>query len=193
MSAAALIEAAAAGELPAWAEAGPRRRAHMARVARLMDAWAAQLGLDEAERMRWRAAAWLHDALRDADPERLRAMLDSDRPEWPAGLLHGPATAARLEAEGVRDEALLRAVAWHTIGHPEMDRLGHALYIADYIEPGRTYEPERLAVLRARMPAALDAVLREVAERRLAHLLHSRRVLAPESVAFWNRLTATAA
>jgi HD superfamily phosphohydrolase YqeK len=189
MSAAALIEAAAAGELPAWAEAGPRRRAHMARVARLMDAWAAQLGLDEAERMRWRAAAWLHDALRDADPERLRAMLDSDRPEWPAGLLHGPATAARLEAEGVRDEALLRAVAWHTIGHPEMDRLGHALYIADYIEPGRTYEPERLAVLRARMPAALDAVLREVAERRIGHLLRSGRALAPESVAFWNRLT----
>ncbi|HEX7091467.1 MAG TPA: HD domain-containing protein [Longimicrobiales bacterium] len=189
MSAADLIEAAAAGELPAWAEAGPRRRAHMARVARLMDAWACRLGLDEAERVRWRAAAWLHDALRDADPERLRAALGSARPEWPAGLLHGPATAARLEAEGVRDEALVRAVAWHTIGHPDMDRLGHALYIADYIEPGRAYEPERLAVLRARMPAALDAVLREVAERRIAHLVHSRRALAPESVAFWNRLT----
>src|SRR5690606_14531060 len=188
MSGAALIDAAAAGALPAWAEAGPARRAHMRRVATLMDAWAAGLGLDARERARWRAAAWLHDALRDAAPERLRASLGGGHPEWPAGLLHGPAAAVRLEEEGVADRPLLAAVAWHTLGHPDLDLLGRCLYIADYIEPGRTHEPAVLAVLRARMPAAAAAVLRDVARRRITRLLETGRPIAPETAAFWNEV-----
>lgn len=191
MSGAALIEAAAAGELPAWAEAGAERRAHMARVAALMDAWACRLGLEEWERVRWRAAGWLHDALRDADPARLRASLAAGRPEWPAGLLHGPAAAERLREAGVADEPLVAAVAWHTLGHPDLDLLGRCLYIADYIEPGRTYEPARLAVLRARMPAGVDAVLRAVARSRITRLLESGRAIAPETAAFWNEVART--
>ncbi len=188
MSGAALIEGAAAGVLPDWAEAGPRRRAHMGRVAALMDAWAAGLGLDARERMRWRAAGWLHDVLRDADPARLRASLGGGHPEWPSGLLHGPAAAARLAEEGVTDQPLLTAVAWHTLGHPDLDLLGRCLYIADYIEPGRTYEPALLAVLRARMPAAAAGVVREVARRRISRLLEAGRPIAPETAAFWNEV-----
>ena len=186
MSAAALIEAAADGTLPGWAEAGPSPRAHMARVAALMDAWAAGLGLDTRERMRWRAAAWLHDALRDADPERLRASLGGDYAAWPPGLLHGPAAAARLAEEGVSDQSLLTAVAWHTLGHPDLDLLGRCLYVADYIEPGRTYEPALRAVLRARMPGAVGDVVREVARRRITWLLEAGRPIAQETTAFWN-------
>nr|PZN90328.1 MAG: hypothetical protein DIU52_08585 [bacterium] len=186
MSGAALIEAAAAGTLPAWAEAGPSRRAHMARVAALMDAWAAGLGLDARERMRWRAAAWLHDVLRDADPARLRVALGDGYADWPAGLLHGPAAAARLAAEGVTDRPLLIAIAWHTLGHPDLDLLGRCLYVADFIEPGRTYEPALRAVLRARMPGAVAEVVREAARRRIAWLLEAGRPIASETAAFWN-------
>jgi len=158
----------------------------MGRVAALMDAWAAGLGLDARERMRWRAAAWLHDVLRDADPARLRASLGGGHAEWPSGLLHGPAAAARLAEEGVTDQPLLNAVAWHTLGHPDLDLLGRCLYVADYIEPGRTYEPGLLAVLRARMPAAAADVVREVARRRISRLLESGRPIAAETAAFWN-------
>ena len=157
----------------------------MARVAALMDAWAAGLGLDARERMRWRAAAWLHDVLRDADPARLRVALGDGYADWPAGLLPG-AAAARLAAEGVTDRPLLIAIAWHTLGHPDLDLLGRCLYVADFIEPGRTYEPALRAVLRARMPGAVAEVVREAARRRIAWLLEAGRPIASETAAFWN-------
>lgn len=190
MSAAALIERAAAGELPAWAEVKPARRAHMARVAALLDEWAARLGLVAGERLRWRAAGWLHDALRDAPASVLRPLVPPELRDAPGPLLHGPAAARRLEEEGVDDPALLNAVAYHTIGHPQLDRLGRALYLADFLEPGRAFEPLWRASLRARLPEALEPVLVEVAGARLRHLIESRRAIRPESLAFWNSLVA---
>ncbi|HEX7119037.1 MAG TPA: HD domain-containing protein [Longimicrobiales bacterium] len=186
MSAAVSIEAAAAGELPAWAVASTERREHIRRVVALLDAWACRTGLDERERRRWRAAGWLHDALRDAAPEALREFVPAWARDLPGPLLHGPAAAARLEADGVRDRALLDAVAYHTLGHPKLDRLGRALYLADFLEPGRAFEPAWRAALRARMPEAFDAVLREVVAARIAHLLRAGHPIRPESLAFWN-------
>lgn len=189
MSAGALIENAASGVLPSWSVAGPERREHMARVAALMDEWAARLGLPAPERVRWRAAGWLHDALRDADPGTLRALVP-DPADLPDPLLHGPAAAARLAAEGVTDRELTEAVAYHTLGHPGLGRLGRALYLADFLEPGRTFEPVWRASLRARLPEALDAVLIEVAAARLGHLIRAGRAIRPETFAFWNSLVA---
>src|SRR5687767_6850364 len=60
-----VVAAAARGELPGWAVAGAARREHIARVAGLLDSWAVGLGLQGVERARWRAAGWLHDALRE--------------------------------------------------------------------------------------------------------------------------------
>ncbi|HUH12923.1 MAG TPA: HD domain-containing protein, partial [Longimicrobiales bacterium] len=117
----ALVAAAAAGHLPAGAQTTEKRRRHIERVAGLMDAWARALALPEADVARWRAAAFLHDALRDADPEEIRSELPSDLRDVPAALVHGPAVAARLEAAGVRDAPLLDAVRWHTLGHARLD------------------------------------------------------------------------
>jgi len=183
---------AAGGRLPAWAQATADRRAHIARVAALLDAWAAALALPERERQRWRAAGWLHDALRDAPPRELRPLVPEAQRAWPGALLHGPAVAARLRELGVRDEPLLRAITYHTLGHPDLELLGKALYLADFLEPGRAFDPLRRASLRARMPAALEEVLREVAAARLHHVIESRRLLRPESVAFWNALVGAA-
>lgn len=181
-----LIAAAADGRLPDWVEASQERRDHMLRVAEVMEAWGAAMGLELRELSRWRAAALLHDALRDADPDRLRARVPAEFAEWPDGMLHGPATAARLEAEGVRDRAVLAAIEWHTVGHPELDRLGKALYLADFTEPGR--DGDRLAALRARVPAEMDAVLAEVTADRIGLTLDGRYPLRPPTVAFWNSL-----
>lgn len=187
-----VIEDAAAGRLPAWAEAGPPRLAHISRVADLMDRWAAALGVDGAERDRWRAAAWLHDALRDADPESIRESVAPGLRDLPGGMLHGPAAAARLREAGVDDGGLLNAVAYHTLGHPELDRLGRALYLADFLEPGRAHEPARRALLRTRVPVELDDVLVEVTAARIGHLLERRKPIRPETQAFWNSLVNSA-
>ncbi len=183
-----LIAEAAEGRLPDWAVATASRRDHMARVAGLMVAWGKAWGLEQESLDPWRAAAMLHDALRDADPESLRPELEPPFRELPGGMLHGPAAAARLEAAGVWERPVLTAVRWHTLGHPDLDRLGHALYMADYTEPGRDDSTGRLAELRERAPDDPDGVVRAVAADRIRISLRKGTPLRAPTVAFWNSL-----
>ncbi len=182
------VAAAARGELPEWAVAGPARREHMARVAALLGGWAAALDLSEDDRTRWRAAGYLHDALRDERPEVLRPLVPSGLRDLPNSVLHGPAVAERLREAGVHDEELLRAVQSHTIGGAGLGTLGRALYVADYLEPGRAYATEWHTRLRERMPAELAAVLHEVVAERMRRGRESGRPLAPETLALWDEL-----
>jgi HD superfamily phosphohydrolase YqeK len=181
----ALLEEAAEGRLPVWSQLTRQRRAHIERVADLLGEWAGVLGLDGAETMRWRAAGYLHDALRDADPDELRPLVPQTFRHLTGKLLHGPAAAEKLRQDGVTDEGLLCAIAYHTIGHASFDELGRALFVADYIEPGRKFEPARLAKLRGRMPADRDAVLVEVLRSRIERLLGEGRGMRAETAAFW--------
>jgi HD superfamily phosphohydrolase YqeK len=160
----------------------------MLRVAELMEDWARELGLAGDDVTRWRAAAMLHDALRDAEPAALRPLAPPELREAPGDLLHGPAAATRLRREGVSDGPVLLAVEWHTLGHPDFDRLGRALYLADYLEPGREWASESVAGWHARMPHELDAVTRELAAERLGHALQRLQPLLAPTVGFWNEL-----
>ena len=186
------VVAAARGELPDWAVAGPARREHMARVAALLGEWAAALDLAEDDRARWRAAGYLHDALRDERPEVLRPFVPPRLRNLPSLILHGPAAAERLRQAGVDDDEFLLAIASHTIGGAGLGTLGRALYIADYLEPGRAYATEWHARLRDRMPADLGAVLREVVADRMRRGRESGRTLASETLALWDELEAEA-
>lgn len=184
----ALVEDAARGRLPVWAVAGAERRAHMERVAELLDTWADELGLDPTDRTRWRAAGWLHDALRDAPADALRSLVPESLRALPGKLLHGPAAAERLRREGVADEELLQAVASHTIGNADLGALGRALYVADFLEPGRPFLAQWRAALRARMPAERDAVLTEIVRARIDNLLERSTPVRAETIALWNAL-----
>jgi HD superfamily phosphohydrolase YqeK len=160
--------------LPAWAQVTPSRRGHIERVAALLDDWAGTMAVPAAERDRWLRAAWLHDALRDAplgDP-----------------LAHGPAAADRAAAAGERDAGVLAAVRYHTVGFAGWDDAGRMLYLADFLEPGRDFDRAGRGALTGRVPRERDAVLREVARRRIEWILASGWRLPPETVAFWNAL-----
>jgi 2-amino-4-hydroxy-6-hydroxymethyldihydropteridine diphosphokinase len=188
-----VVAAAARGELPGWAVAGTARREHIARVAALLDSWARELGLTGIDRARWRAAGWLHDALREEGPGTLRALVPPTAHHLPDALLHGPAAAERLRADGVHDEELLAAIAAHSAGGAGLGLLGRALYVADYLEPGRSFAKaqatkEEYAALRDRMPGELDAVLREVVAERIRRGRESGRPIARETIAFSDEL-----
>jgi len=161
------IRAAARGELPEWTVAGPARRAHMLRVSELMKSWASELGFSRTKRARWAAAGLLHDALRDEAPRRLRSKLPKRLRDLPDAVVHGPAASERLRREGVEDEALLLAVAFHSLGHPGMGRMGRAICCADFLEPGRTSARAYRDGLLERMPNELDDVLFEIFSGRL--------------------------
>jgi HD superfamily phosphohydrolase YqeK len=160
----------------------------MARVTALLDDWATRLGLREQERERWRAAGQLHDALRNGDPERLRSLVGELRPRVSDSIVHGPAVARKLRAEGVADEDFLLALSHHSLGHPGFGPLGRFLYMADFLEPGRPQDTDWRRDLRARLPGEADAVLPEVVRARLSERLERGRPLHPLTVAFWNGL-----
>lgn len=182
------LEAAARGDLPEWAQASPRRIAHMERVSDLLAEWAAEAEMAPDGRLRWRAMGHLHDACKDVAPEELRRWLGEECRDIPDPVLHGPAAARRLQEEGVEDAGLLHAVAWHTLGHPELGPDGMALYAADFLEPGRTLRDAWRAGLRERMPGELEAVTREILRARIEHLLHRNRPVHGLTMAFWNRM-----
>jgi len=90
----------------------------------------------------------------------------------------------------VRDEALLRAVAYHTTGHPDLDKMGEYLYLADFLDPGRDFMHEKRSSLRDRLPGERSAVLLEVIGLRIGHLLERRSTVLEETLRFWNRVAA---
>lgn len=171
-------------ELPPWAVVSERRRAHIARVVSLLDEWASALALDAASRAAWRDAGRYHDALRDAPESDLRTVAGD--PDGPAALLHGPAVAARLAAEGETRGDVLDAVRWHTVGCAEWGRTGRALYMADFLEPGRAFDATRRAQLTAEVPADFGATFRRVVRYRIEWTLREGKLLHPETARLWN-------
>ena len=173
-------------ELPPWARATVKRRAHIARVTALLDQWARAMSLDGMEAAAWHDAGRWHDAMRDAPEDELRAQI----PElaYPPEMLHGPAAAACLAADNERRADVLEAVRWHTVGSAAWTRTGRALYMADFLEPGRSFARADRAFLAAHVPHDFDGVFRQVVKHRLEGALREGRQLYPETVSLWNEV-----
>src|SRR5204862_7292056 len=101
---------------------------------------------------------------------------------------HVPPAAARAAATGGRGPGVLAAVRDHPLGSVEWDDVGRMLYLADFLEPGRDFAAAERADLAQRVPTERDAVLREVARRRLEWVLRSGWPVPQRSVDFWNHL-----
>lgn len=171
--------------LPGWAMVSEKRKAHIARVVALLDSWSSALELPEDEASRWTAAGWLHDALRDAPEEMLRAL--SGDGQRPPNLLHGPAAAVRAEQDGERRQDVLDAVRHHTVGFVGWNRTGRALYMADFLEPGRWFLGPERDYLASKVPLDFDGTFRQVVRLRLEWSLAQGGQLFPETVELWNR------
>ena len=84
---------------------------------------------------------------------------------------------------------VVQAIARHTVGAPEMTDLDRVVYLADMLEPARTYrgvDKLRQAVGEVSLPE-LFALGYRVS---VMHLLRTRRRIHPETVAVWNSLVA---
>jgi len=172
--------------MPGWACVTEKRMGHIARVVGLLMRWADELEIAESERQTWYDAGLLHDALRDAPEADLRRLsADETREEE---LLHGPAVANLLETQGNTNAPLLEAVRYHTVGSPHWDRTGRALYMADFLEPGRGFLKSYRAFLAVQVPHDFDGVFRQVLRTRLEHALREGFTLFPETVGLWNEV-----
>ncbi len=175
-----------ASGLPSWAVVSEERKAHIERVADLLRSWADALGIDAQEKARWLRAAYLHDALRDADP----ALLEELAPDaWGVPTLrHGPAAAAMAERHGEKDRGVLEAVRYHSVGYRKWDQVGRMLYLADYLDPGRHFRQAERQALADRVPRDPEDVLRQVVGERLLWAIQAGKPLITETIELWNSL-----
>ena len=171
-------------DLPSWARVSEKRRGHIARVTALLDRWAGELHVPPDEARAWHDAGLVHDALRDAPEDERRALVGDA--SLPAQILHGPAAAARLLRDGETREDLLEAVRWHTVGNGAWARTGRALYMADFLEPGRSFACADRAFLASHLVHDFDGVFRQVVRQRLEWSLREGNQLYPETVSLWN-------
>jgi HD superfamily phosphohydrolase YqeK len=171
-------------KLPRWAVVSERRHEHISRVTRLLEQWADAMDVSEAEQKEWVDAGRLHDALRDADEAMLRTL--SGDAHAPVDILHGPAAARRLADGGETRADVLDAIRWHTLGNPAWKRTGRALFMADFLEPGRKFMTAERAWLAEMVPGDFDGVFRQVVKTRLEWSLREGKGLHPETVALWN-------
>ena len=96
--------------------------------------------------------------------------------------------AIKLEAEGERRKNLLDAIRYHTVGHASWDRTGRALYMADYLEPGRKFLAEDRGFLASQVPHNFEGVFRQVVRFRLEWSVREGNHIFPETVELWNSL-----
>lgn len=109
-------------------------------------------------------------------------------------LLHGPTAAADLKRTYPQfGDDVFQAIARHTSGAADMSPLDCIIYVADIIEPERTFgdmdEIDRLRNLVGTMP--LEELYFESFKYTLQFLVASNRVLYPATIEAWNILMRT--
>lgn len=141
-------------------------------------------------------AGLLHDWDREQTREALlSAARDAGLMPTPADeaipyLLHARTAAIALKrAMPELPAEVLTAVARHTLGAADMSDLDMVIYLADMMEPARTYPGvESLREAVGTMP--LPELFALGYQHSIAHLVSRRRPIHPETVAVWNALVA---
>ncbi len=159
------------------------RYAHCVRVARMAENLARAHGEDPHKA---RTAGMLHDLARLysgprllAESEQRALPIDTYAREFPL-VLHAPLSALLAqEMFGVDDPAIHSAIAKHTLADANMSPLDCIVYLADSLEPGRTFEGRAEIADLARRD--LFGAMRATIGSSLRYLSQSRTAPAPQT------------
>ncbi len=134
-----------------------------------------------------------HDMCKDLDDDEMikTALRDgnkiSDLELKKPSLLHGRAAAVKLREDfGIKDEEVLQAVAFHTLGSEKMCDLAKIVFSADKIEPGRPQSSKEYRT--ALFKKTLDGLCTAVLEEEFDYLKSKEKEASPQSLAFYNSL-----
>ena len=133
-----------------------RRYKHTLRVRNLAMEMAEK---ENADKQKAEIAALLHDMARNINQVALNMYVNNlgldKRYAENINLAHGKIAAKLAETEfGIVDEDILNAISYHTTGRAGMSKLEKIIFLADAIEPERTY-PE-VENIRAKAKISLD-------------------------------------
>jgi len=168
---------------------GERSAEHSRAVAQTAAELAAAYGVDvQAARL----AGLLHDWSREEDDEKLLADARAAGievegvDETVPYLLHAYTGAVELKAAFPEiSEEVVRAVSRHTLGAEDMSDLDMVVYVADMIEPSRTFEGADELRDAVGLVDLSELFVRAYGHS-LTHVIEKRRHLHPRTVLVWN-------
>lgn|GEM_PF-475898 len=177
----------------AWAEArlSPERLVHTAGVVETAARLAQRHGVGHVASLR--LAGWIHDAAKALPRAELLRL--AEQMGYPIRaierheplLLHGPAAVWLARAElGLDDAIMASAVMLHTTGDSSMSTADKVFYLADGLEPSRTFP--WVAQGRSLAEEDIDRALLFVLSNKLRRLLHKGAIIDPRAIELRNRL-----
>jgi predicted HD superfamily hydrolase involved in NAD metabolism len=179
----------------------PSRRLHSISVAETAEALCRRFGIDP---WKGRVAGLGHDIVKDRAVEEqwnlaerasaypatsaLSDLVSSIRgTEFADKVIHGPAGAVfLLESELVRDQDLLRAIAFHSTARQGMGSLEKLIFAADKLEPGR--KGAGVEERRALKGLSLDNLFFYSLERSIRWLGSKGGAIAQSTIDLYNAL-----
>lgn len=135
-------------------------------------------------------AALVHDYAKEREDEAFLTLIDEgdypdDLCQFGNAIWHGLVGADMIQRElGIDDAAILQAVRVHTTGSANMSLLDKIIYVADYVEIGRTFP----IVEEARKIAFQDideAVAFETLHT-LSYLIEKKTLIYPKTIETYN-------
>jgi len=168
----------------------PKRLQHSINVSKTADALAKQFGCN---REKAKLAGLLHDLAREVPMNELLprsqafGIVVNDVEQAEPILLHA-ALAARIAEEefGIRDAEILQAILMHTTGGIDMTILDKVIYIADVIEPQRTFKG--VDEIREMANSDLDKAMVVALDQSIHHIVKKGGLLHPATIAARNAI-----
>jgi len=167
-----------------------KRYQHTLGVVETADKLAQIHGVDREQA---RLAGLLHDYAKSIRGQAvLDVLMDFDVEPEPMfyehpDLAHGFAAALMAQQEfGVRDEAVLNAIRFHTYGRHDMTPLDQVIYLADYTEPNRDFEG--VDKMRKLSVENMDQAMLMALEETIVYLLGTDKLIHPDTIFERNRL-----
>ncbi len=112
--------------------------------------------------------------------------LDNIMLKCPA-VIHAPLGAAVAADEyGINDSEILEAIRYHTTAKADMTTLDKIIYLADMIEPSRSFDGVEL--LRKTAYEDLDTAVLEAIRQSIFFNLKKNAVIHPKTLEAWNDL-----
>ncbi|MCP0886725.1 bis(5'-nucleosyl)-tetraphosphatase (symmetrical) YqeK [Ligilactobacillus sp. WILCCON 0076] len=139
-------------------------------------------------------AGLVHDYAKERSAEEFKQViinnnLDRDLLKWNNFVWHGVVGAEIVKTElGITNEDILNAIRNHTIGAAQMSMLDKIIYVADFIEPGRSFP----GVEQARQIAKenLDKAVAFETKHTLEYLMKENKTIYPAAILTYNSYVA---
>ncbi len=166
-----------------------KRYQHTKRVLTTALELAQRYDVDEEETM---LASVFHDYAKYRPLDEMSHIIKQN--ELPIDLLsfhhelwHGPVASILVETEiGITNQRVKDAIYWHTTGRGNMSELEKVVYLADYIEPGRSFPG--LSLIQKKAKEDLDEACFMAVRNTIQFLLERERLIYPETINMYNHL-----